>query len=130
MGMHLGIVTLFVNDQDRAKEFYTKKLGWEVQDDAPMGPDARWLSVVPPGAQTAMVLCKGFAGWSEERVGGNTGFALEVDDVFATAEQFKKSGVEFTTEPSVEFFGGWAAFVDSEGNEIGMHSPAPANVQG
>ncbi|PZR58379.1 MAG: bleomycin resistance protein [Candidatus Meridianibacter frigidus] len=124
--MHIGIVTLFVNDQDRAKNFYTKALGWDVRDDAPMGPEQRWLSVAPPGAQTAIVLAKGFAGWSEEKVGGSSGLALSVNDVFQTAEQLKKNGVAFTTEPSVEFFGGWAAFEDSEGNEIGIHSPPPS----
>jgi lactoylglutathione lyase len=127
--MYIGIVTLFVNDQDRAKEFYTKKLGWEVQDDAPMGESMRWLTVAPPGSQTSIVLAKGFPeSWSPDRVGGNTGLALEVDDVFKTADQLKKSGVEFTAEPSVEFFGGWAMFKDSEGNVIGIHSPAPVGA--
>jgi predicted enzyme related to lactoylglutathione lyase len=122
--MYVGIVTLFVNDQDRAKKFYTETLGWEVRDDAPMGENMRWLSVVPPGAQTSVVLCKNFGSWSPERVGGDSGLALEVDDVFKSAERLKKSGVEFTTEPSMQFFGGWAIFKDSEGNEIGMHSPS------
>ena len=125
MGMHLGIVTLFVNDQDRAKEFYTKKLGWEVQDDAPMGPDARWLSVAPPGAETALVLVKDFDNWTPEKVGGSSGIALEVDNVFTTAEALKKNGVEFETEPTVEFFGAYAVFKDSEGNNLLMRGPAP-----
>ena len=122
--MYIGIVTLNVSDQDRAKEFYTKKLGWEVEDDAPMGENTRWLTVIPPGAQTSLVLAKGFGDWAPEKVGGNSGIALEVDDVFTTAEKFKKNGVEFTAEPSNEFFGGWAMFKDSEGNVLGMHSPA------
>jgi len=126
--MHIGIVTLYVNDQDRAKEFYTKQLGWEVRDDAPMGDMGRWLTVAPPGAQTAVVLAKGFGDWSAEKVGGNSGLALEVDDVFKTANQFKKNGVQFTAEPSIEFFGGWAMFQDSEGNVIGVHSPAPVGT--
>ena len=123
--MHIGIATLYVSDQDRAKDFFTKKLAWEVRDDAPMG-DMRWLTVAPKGAQTALVLVKGFADWSEEKVGCDTGLVLEVDDVFATGEQLKKNGVEFVSDPSIEFFGGWARFKDSEGNLIGMHSPAPA----
>ncbi len=126
--MHIGIARLYVNDQDRAKEFYTKKLGWEVRDDALMGENMRWLTVVPPSAQTAVVLAKGFAEWSAEKVGGESGLALEVDDVFKTAEQWKKNGVEFTAGPSVEFFGGWAIFKNSEGNEIGLHSEAPVGA--
>lgn len=124
--MYVGIVTLFVNDQDRAKKFYTETLGWQVRDDAPMGENMRWLSVVPPNAQTSVVLCKNFGAWSPERVGGESGLALEVDDVFKTAEQLKKAGVAFVSEPSMQFFGGWAVFKDSEGNEIGLHSPSEA----
>lgn len=121
--MYVGIVTLYVNDQDRAKRFYTEKLGWEVRDDAPMG-ESRWLSVAPKGAQTAVVLCCNFADWSEDKVGGMQGIAIEVDDVFAACEQFKKNGVEIHTEPEMQYFGGWAVIKDSEGNEIGIHSPA------
>jgi len=126
--MHIGIVSVYVNDQERAKEFYTKKLGWEVRDDAPMGENMRWLSVAPSGAQTAIVLVKDFADWSPDRVGKDSGIALEVDDVFKSAEQLQAGGVEFETEPSVEFFGGWARFKDSEGNIFGMHSPAPVGA--
>jgi|SRR5579863_5393847 len=122
--MHVGIARLYVNDPERAKAFYTEKLGWEVRHDVPMGADMRWLSVAPPGAQTALVLAKGFDDWTPDKVGGSSGIALEVDDVFKTAEALRAKGVEFIDEPSVEFFGGWARFKDSEGNEIGLHSPA------
>src|SRR5215208_1575896 len=40
--------TIWVLDQDRAKAFYTEKLGFEVRTDATMG-DFRWLTVSPPG---------------------------------------------------------------------------------
>jgi len=124
MKQYVAITTVNVADQDRAKDFYTKQLGWEVVDDQPMGENGRWLTVRPAGAQTALVLAKGFGDWSAEKVGGNTGLALEVEDVFKFAEQLKKNSVELTSEPSMEFFGGWMMFKDSEGNEIGVHSPA------
>ena len=40
--------SVFVLDQDRAKKFYTEKLGFEVKTDAKMG-DFRWLTVGPKG---------------------------------------------------------------------------------
>jgi lactoylglutathione lyase len=123
--MHIGIITIYVNDQDRAKEFYTKKLGWHVQNDSPMGENMRWLAVAPPHGQTAAVLAKDFGDWAPEKVGTNTGIVLEVEDIFEDCDRFKRNGVEFTTEPSIEFFGGWAMFRDSEGNRIGMHCPPP-----
>ena len=125
--MYIGVVTIFVSDQDRAKEFYTKKLGWEVVDDAPMGDAGRWLTVRPPGAQTYAALSTGFG--EQPKVGGMSGLIVEVDDVFTAAVQLKKSGVEFTEEPKNEFFGGWAMFKDSEGNVHGLHSEAKASGQ-
>ncbi|MBV9720110.1 MAG: VOC family protein [Candidatus Eremiobacteraeota bacterium] len=127
--MHIGIARIYVNDVERAKAFYTEKLGWDVRHDQPMGPEMRWLSVAPPGAETAIVLTKGFDDWSPEKVGGSCGLALEVDDVFRVAEEFKSKGVEIIGGPAAEFFGGWARFKDSEGNEIGMHSPVPEGAK-
>jgi lactoylglutathione lyase len=126
--MYIGVVTINVSDQDRAKEFYTKTLGWELVDDAPMGESGRWLTVKPPGAQTHALLSSGF-GMGEHKVGGMSGLIVEVGDVFTAAEQLKKNGVEFTEEPKTEFFGGWAMFKDSEGNVHGLHSPAAVAAQ-
>jgi predicted enzyme related to lactoylglutathione lyase len=119
--MYIAHAVIYVNDQERAKNFYCDTLGWEVRDDVPMG-DTRWLSVCPSGAQTGLVLMKGFGDWSPEKVGGDTGIALEVDDVFALAEKLKAAGVQFTREPEVAFFGAHAMFKDSEGNELLLHS--------
>ena len=37
----VGTVTVQVTDQDKAVEFYTRKLGFEVRTDQPMGPNQR-----------------------------------------------------------------------------------------
>jgi catechol 2,3-dioxygenase-like lactoylglutathione lyase family enzyme len=39
--MKIGIVDVFVEDQDRARDFYTEKLGLRVKDDAAYGPGIR-----------------------------------------------------------------------------------------
>src|SRR5580704_6807098 len=39
---------VYVLDQTSAYDFYVNKLGFRVHTDAPMGPDARWLTVTPP----------------------------------------------------------------------------------
>jgi predicted enzyme related to lactoylglutathione lyase len=125
--MYISIVTLYVNDVDRAIDFYTKKLGWEKTMDVPMG-DSRWATVAPQGAQTSFTLTKGSPNWSPDKVGGSSGVIMEVDDVYQTHEQLKRAGVEFTEAPRSEPWGGWAMFKDSEGNEHGLHSPVPASV--
>jgi predicted enzyme related to lactoylglutathione lyase len=125
--LYISAISLFVNDTDRAAAFFTEKLGWELKRNDPMGEGMRWMTVAPPDARTAFVLVKGFGNWSQEKVGGWTGVVIEVDDVFATNAAWSAKGVEFTEAPSVQFYGGWAQFKDSEGNEFGLHSQAPAN---
>ncbi|MFS0895083.1 VOC family protein [Microbacterium sp. 179-I 3D3 NHS] len=45
--MKLQTVSIFVDDQQRAVDFYTSRLGFAVTADVPMG-DHRWLTVVDP----------------------------------------------------------------------------------
>ena len=47
--------TVYVLDQDRAKAFYTEKLGFEVRDDAKMG-DFCWLTVAPKTQPDACII--------------------------------------------------------------------------
>jgi lactoylglutathione lyase len=124
-GMYISVVTLFVDDVDRAIAFYTEKLGWEKTMDAPMGDDGRWVTVAPSGGQTAFTLSKPSPEWGG-KTGGFTGVIMEVDDVFRAHDELAKKDVEFTDAPRTEPWGGWAMFKDSEGNVLGMHSPAPA----
>ena len=37
----IGTITVQVTDQDKALEFYTRKLGFETRSDQPMGPGQR-----------------------------------------------------------------------------------------
>src|SRR5947208_1046748 len=51
----VATICIFVTDQERAKAFYTEKLGFEWRQDAPMG-ESRWIAVAPPGARTEVIL--------------------------------------------------------------------------
>ncbi|PTQ72045.1 glyoxalase/bleomycin resistance protein/dioxygenase superfamily protein [Nitrosomonas oligotropha] len=48
MSQGIGVVGLYVRDQDEAIEFYVDKLGFRVHTDARNG-DYRWLTVQHPG---------------------------------------------------------------------------------
>ena len=122
--MYISVVTLYVKDIDRAIDFYTNKLGWEKTMDAPMGEGNRWVTVAPEGHEVAFTLSSD----SPEKIGGMCGVILETDDVNKTYDKLKKAGIEFTDQPRQEPWGGWAVFKDSEGNELGLHSPVAAGV--
>ena len=48
MPIRISLVSVLVDDQDKALSFYTEKLGFRVNHDIPVG-EFRWLTVVPPG---------------------------------------------------------------------------------
>jgi uncharacterized glyoxalase superfamily protein PhnB len=123
---------LWVNDQDEALEFYTKKLGMEVRADVtlPEMGNFRWLTVGPPSqpdiAITLMAIpdapvmdaetqeevrnlvAKGFAG---------TVF-LTTDDCRASYEELSRRGVEFVEPPEERPYGIDSGFRDPSGNHI------------
>ena len=49
-------VIIQVSDQDKALEFYTGTLGFEVRADVAFGEGDRWLEVGPPGTGAALAL--------------------------------------------------------------------------
>ena len=112
-------VGIYISDPDQAIDFYVSKLGFEKRNDVPMGEGMRWIEVAPPGAQTAIVLAKGY-GPDQDRIGKFTGYIFATDDIQTTYETLKSRGVHFTEPPRVESWGKWAQFVDQDGNEFGL----------
>ncbi|HEX2079707.1 MAG TPA: VOC family protein [Longimicrobium sp.] len=113
-------VAAYVNDQDRALAFYTQKLGFTVATDQPMGPDARWIELRIPGAETALVVVKPMM--PEHHVGGFMNMAFVADDVQKTYEELSARGVEFTQPPRTESWGTGAVFKDPDGNLFALSS--------
>jgi len=121
-------VSIYVLSQDSAYDFYVNKLGFKVHTDAPMGEGMRWLTVTPPeqpeleiiltSITEGMMFTKESANTMKELVKkGTFGFGVfECKDIYATYEELKARGVEFTKEPKQEFYGIEAIFKDNSGN--------------
>ena len=52
---NISIVSVFVNDVDESKRFYTDVLGFEAKDDITLGDGYRWCTVVHPNQPELMV---------------------------------------------------------------------------
>jgi catechol 2,3-dioxygenase-like lactoylglutathione lyase family enzyme len=87
----IGVVIVPVSDQDRAIEFYTEKLGFELRADAPYGDGERWVEVAPPGAATRIALVPPQQGQS---VGVPTNIGFTTRDVEADHAYLKGQGVD------------------------------------
>ena len=118
----VGTVSIFVEDQDRAKAFYTEKLGMECTADNEMWPgaDSRWLCVAPPGAETQIVLYKFDENWEHYRstFKQSQSLTLQCQDIDETYGIYKERGVQFFGEPETQAWGRFVMLVDSEGNSL------------
>jgi len=108
--------TVYVSDQDRALSFY-ERLGFEKTSDRQMGDGARWLTVAPPGAQTALTLHRDAAR------GGQTTFVYGVHDIAALYDQWSAAGVTFNEPPTPQAYGIQALLADPDGNTIVVVQP-------
>ena len=119
--------TVYVLDQERARDFYVNKLGFKIVTDVPMPNNDRWLTVTPPnqpGFEIVLspvsrgIFSKENAETLKELVKSGT-FGVAVftcDDIYATYEELMAKGVEFTKSPTKEFYGTEAIFKDDSGN--------------
>lgn len=87
----IGTVIVPVSDQDRAIDFYTGKLGFELRGDVPYGDGDRWVDVAPAGATTTIALVPPQEG---QQVGVPTNIGLVTDDVDADHAQLREGGVD------------------------------------
>jgi len=122
----LSHVNVFVEDQDRAKAFYTEKLGFEVRSDTTMD-GFRWLTVRPKDQPDLNVLLARpqapmFSNEDAQALlrlvakGVMGAGVIETDDIRTDYESLKGKGVVFLQEPAERPYGIEAMFRDDSGN--------------
>lgn len=116
---HIGVVTVPVRDQAKAREFYVERLGFQVVTDTEFGPGMRWLQVGLPHAETSIVLAAGYGTTEDgtDPVGKFTGIVFETKDIQTTYGELLGRGVTFTEVPTLQPWGVMQAqFTDQDGN--------------
>lgn len=118
---HLGCIAIVVDDYDRAIDFYTGALGFELREDSPRGDGKRWVLVAPHGAETALLLAQAANDVQRARIGdqtgGRVGFFLHTDDFRRDHAAMSAKGVRFLETPREEAYGTVAVFEDPYGNK-------------
>jgi catechol 2,3-dioxygenase-like lactoylglutathione lyase family enzyme len=119
--------TIYVTDQERAKAFYTEKLGFELRSEQKMG-NFRWLTVSPQGEPEHEIVLMSVSqapNLNEEQraslgrlvESGHMGACVfGTKDCRKTYEELKARGVHFRSEPEERFYGVEAMFQDDSGN--------------
>jgi catechol 2,3-dioxygenase-like lactoylglutathione lyase family enzyme len=123
----ISIVSVWVLDQDAAKEFYETKLGFTVTTDVTMDNGMRWLTVRPPGSQTQeLVLMDPLHSMLDEETaqqvralvakGALSPGVMATTDCKGDYDTLARRGVEFTQEPADRPYGVEAVMRDDSGN--------------
>ena len=129
--MIINLMSIHVNDQQKALEFYTSVLGFEAKHDIPLG-EYRWLTVVSPERPDGVELvlepddhpaAKAYTAALVEDGIPITSFA--VDDAVAETERLKRRGAVFVQEPLSQGPVTTAILDDTCGNLIQIASMNP-----
>jgi predicted enzyme related to lactoylglutathione lyase len=111
-----------VDDQQRAKEFWTGLIGFEVVRDERYG-DERWIEVGPPDGGPLLVLSPRPSDEHRRDVPAELPHSpvfFKCADIEATYGELHKRGVEFPTPPQRQHFGWWSLFEDQDGTRYAL----------
>ena len=125
--MRVRVVSIPVQDQEKALTFYTEKLGFLKKLDIPVGGGNRWLTLVAPEEQDGpeVLLEPAPLHFEPAKVyqkalfdAGIPWTQFNVENVEEEYERLKSRGVEFSMEPKEMGTAKFAVFNDTCGNYI------------
>jgi catechol 2,3-dioxygenase-like lactoylglutathione lyase family enzyme len=124
--MWIGLTSVPVDDQEKARQFYTEKLGFVLKVDQPVGDD-RWLTVVSPEGSPDTELLLEPMGLPAARTyqkalyeAGIPATSFMSNNIAEEFERLRARGVCFTVEPTKSEWGTYAVFDDTCGNLISV----------
>ncbi|MDX6247990.1 MAG: hypothetical protein QOF10_1350 [Kribbellaceae bacterium] len=112
MDWKLELVSVPVSDVDRAKAFYTEKIGFHADHDHQVTEDLRFVQLTPPGSACSIAIGTGMA---QAEPGSVRGLQVVVGDVAAARAQLVERGVE-VSEIEEHPWGRFVYFDDPDGN--------------
>lgn len=107
-------------DQDRALDFWTKRVGFLVHTDQPFDDTQRWIELRIKGGDTGLVLFTPDA--HKDRIGGFSNITFYSDNVEKTYTELLARGVEFLAPPDKQEWGTSVLFKDPDGNTFVLSS--------
>lgn len=126
MDYKLELVLIPVTDVDRAKTFYTEKVGFNLDVDHRAGDNFRVVQMTPPGSSCSISVGIGL---TDSAPGTAKGMHLVVTDIVAAREELFGRGVGISDvrhledgawvpgpDPDHQDYGSFADFQDPDGN--------------
>ena len=121
MQQYLAQIALVVDDYDKAIEFYTNKLHFQLLEDTVMSDTKRWVVVTPQGdGSCRILLAKAANDEQSSRIGNQTGgrvfLFLHTDDLDRDYKNLQQHQIQIVREPVTEAWGKVLVFADLYGN--------------
>lgn len=122
--MKIKLLSVLVDDQDKALKFYTEVLGFIKKTEIPMG-EHKWLTVVSAEEQDGPEIVLEPMGFPPSQVfqkalfeAGIPWTAFQVDDVQKEYDRLSALGISFSVQPTQMGTAMLAVFNDTCGNNI------------
>jgi catechol 2,3-dioxygenase-like lactoylglutathione lyase family enzyme len=112
MDWRLELIAVPVSDVDRAKAFYTEKVGFIEDHDNTVSDEIRFVQLTPPGSACSITFGKGIV---DSPPGSVKGLQLVVDDADAARAELVQRGVEASEVQDLPW-GRFVFFNDPDGN--------------
>jgi predicted enzyme related to lactoylglutathione lyase len=112
MDWKLELVAVPVSDVDRAKAFYTDKVGFNADHDHQVNDQLRFVQLTPPGSACSIAIGTGIV---DSEPGSVKGLQLVVEDVEAARSELVRRGAEVTEVQDFPW-GRFVFFTDPDGN--------------
>ena len=112
MDWKLELVAVPVSDVDRAKAFYTEKVGFNLDHDNVVNESLRFVQLTPPGSACSIAIGLGI---TDAEPGSVKGLQVVVSDADAAHAELVRRGVE-VSEVQDYPWGRFVFFNDPDGN--------------
>jgi len=120
----IGGVVIFVSNQARAIDFYTKKLGFEIKGEYPY-KNTKWIEVAPKNSPTTISLMEPNQDMmtdeeieqAKQEIGTMTSLWFYSKNMDNTYKELKEKGVNIT-EPKKQDWGGIMSQIKDQDNNI------------
>jgi catechol 2,3-dioxygenase-like lactoylglutathione lyase family enzyme len=111
--MKLELVVIPVSDVDRAKAFYTDKVGFTADHDHTVSDEVRFVQLTPPGSACSIAIGRGIA---EGAPGSVRGLQMVVADIEAAHAELLARGADVSDVQDFDW-GRFVFFADPDGNK-------------
>jgi catechol 2,3-dioxygenase-like lactoylglutathione lyase family enzyme len=112
MDWKIELIGIPVSDVDRAKAFYTDKVGFNADHDHQVSDELRFVQLTPPGSACSITIGTGVI---DTPPGSVQGMQMVVADIEAAHKELTERGVEVSEVQDFPW-GRFVFFADPDGN--------------